>query len=124
MKGDVEMTKGERIRTLRKNHKMSQDDLAKILDTTKQAVWKYEHDIVTNIPTSKIEIMANLFHVTPEYICCWDIGAGNVEDSAQELLYYFRMLNDEGKENVISYIKYIADQAIYKKSDKIEKVVD
>ena len=56
------MTKGERIRTLRKNHKMSQDDLAKILDTTKQAVWKYEHDIVTNIPTSKIEIMANLFH--------------------------------------------------------------
>lgn len=112
------MTKGERIKDLRTKHNMSQEELARALDTTKQAVWKYEHGKVTNIPTDKIEIMANLFHVTPEYICCWDIGAGQLAEDEQELLYYFRLLNADGKDNVVSYSKFVASQAVYKKSDK------
>lgn len=114
------MTKGERIKELRIKHQMSQEDLAKILNTTKQAVWKYEHNTVTNIPTDKIEIMASLFHVTPEYICCWDIGAGQVAEDEQELLFYFRSLNADGKENILSYMRFVAGQAIYKESGKAE----
>jgi len=111
------MTKGERIKELRLKHNMSQEELAKVLNTTKQAIWKYEHNTVTNIPTDKIEIMANLFHVTPEYICCWDIGAGNVSESEQELLYYYRSMNEDGKEELTNYAVYLAAKAIYKKSD-------
>ena len=110
------MTKGERIKELRIKHKMSQEDLAKVLKTTKQAVWKYEHNTVTNIPTDKIEIMANLFHVTPEYICCWDIGAGHVNEEEQELIYYVRQLNAEDKKELLDYAAYISSKAIYKKS--------
>ncbi len=114
----IEMTKGERIKDLRIKHNMSQEDLAKFLQTTKQAVWKYEHNTVTNIPIDKIEQMADLFHVTPEFLCCWNIGAGSVAEDEQELLYYFRSLNTEGKENVLSYMKFVESQGIYKKSDK------
>lgn len=111
------MTKGERIRELRTKHNMSQEELARKLNTTKQAIWKYEHNTVTNIPTDKIEAMANLFHVTPEYICCWNIGAGNLAEDEQELIYCFRSFNKEGKKELLNYASYLSNKAIYKKSD-------
>lgn len=116
------MTKGERIKYLRKKHNLSQDKLADLLNVSKQAIWKYEHNTVTNIPIDKIELMANIFHVTPEYICCWDIGAGNVNEDEQELLYFFRLMNSEGKTELLNYASYISGKNIYKKSDTIEVI--
>lgn len=66
------MTKGERIRQLRISKGISQSDLAKHLNTTKQTISKYEKGIVTNIPSDKVEAMAMLFGSTPQYILCWD----------------------------------------------------
>lgn len=111
------MTKGERIKELRTKHNMSQEELAKVLNTTKQAIYKYEHNIVTNIPTDKIEAMANLFHVTPEYICCWNIGAGNLSEDEQALIYFLRSFNEQGKKELLDYASYLSSKAIYKKSD-------
>lgn len=103
------MTKGERIKELRIKYDMSQDELAKRLDTTKQTIYKYEHNIVTNIPTDKIEIMANIFHVTPEYICCWDIGAGQVwDEEAQRLIYYMRKFSPSAKNELMNYADYLS----------------
>ena len=65
------MTKGERIRQLRLNKRMSQSELANALNTTKQTISKYEKSIVTNIPSDKVEAMAILFNVSPEYILGW-----------------------------------------------------
>jgi transcriptional regulator with XRE-family HTH domain len=65
------MTKGERIRQLRISKGISQTDLAKYLNTTKQTISKYEKGIVTNIPSDKVEAMANLFGSTPQYILGW-----------------------------------------------------
>lgn len=66
------MTKGERIKKLRKHHKLTLDELAERLGTTKQTVFKYENDIVTNIPSDKIETLANILNTTPAYIMGWD----------------------------------------------------
>ena len=66
------MTKGERIRELRRKKGMSQSDLAKALNTTKQTISKYEKSIVTNIPSDKIEAMSILFNTSPEYILGWE----------------------------------------------------
>ena len=65
------MTKGERIRKLRLQKRMSQSELANALNTTKQTISKYEKSIVTNIPSDKVESMAILFNVSPEYILGW-----------------------------------------------------
>ncbi len=65
------MTKGERIKQLRISKGISQTDLAKYLNTTKQTISKYEKGIVTNIPSDKVEAMANLFGSTPQYILGW-----------------------------------------------------
>ncbi len=66
------MTIGERIKELRLSAKLSQQELADKLNVAKQTVYKYEMGIVTNIPSDKIEIMAEMFNVTPAYIMGWN----------------------------------------------------
>lgn len=65
------MLMGERIRAERRRMKLSQDEVAKVLETTKQAIYKYEKGIVENIPPEKVERMAELFGVTPAYLIGW-----------------------------------------------------
>lgn len=59
------MTIGERIKTLRTEKGMTQTELAELLQTTKQNIFKYENGIVTNIPSDKIEKMAEIFGLNP-----------------------------------------------------------
>ena len=66
------MTKGQRIKYLREKKKMTQEELAKQLKTTKQTISKYEKDIVTNIPSDRIEELAVVLNSTPEYILGWE----------------------------------------------------
>lgn len=63
---------GERIKSCREKANLTQGELAKRLTTTKQTIYKYENNIVTNIPSDKIEKMAELFNVTPAYLMGWE----------------------------------------------------
>lgn len=65
------MTPGERIKELRMAADISQPDLAQRIGTTKQNIWKYENNVITNIPLDKIEAMARVFSVNPSYITGW-----------------------------------------------------
>lgn len=66
------MTKGQRIKKLREAKGYTQEELAKRLNTSKQAIGKYEKEIVTNIPSDRLEAMARILDTTPEYILGWD----------------------------------------------------
>ena len=66
------MTKGQRIKELREKRNLTQEELAKKLNTTKQTISKYEKDIVTNIPSDRIEELCTVLNSTPEYILGWD----------------------------------------------------
>jgi len=66
------MTKGDRIRSLRLEKGITQEEMARLLNTTKQTISKYEKSIVTNIPSNRIEAMAKLLDTTPEYILGWE----------------------------------------------------
>lgn len=66
------MKMGERIRAERLRCKLSQEDVARVIGSTKQAVYKYERSIVENIPPEKVERMAALFGVSPAYLSGWD----------------------------------------------------
>jgi transcriptional regulator with XRE-family HTH domain len=66
------MTKGQRIRNAREKAHVSQTDFADKIGVSKQTLYKYEHDIVTNIPSNIIELIADLTSCTPAYIMGWD----------------------------------------------------
>lgn len=65
------MTRGERIKQRRKELGLSQTDLAGRVGISKQQMYKYENDIITNIPSDKIELIASALHTTPAYIMGW-----------------------------------------------------
>ena len=63
---------GEKIRVLRMEKQLTQEELAKLLKTTKQTIYKYEQSIVTNIPSDRVERIAEVLNSTPAYIMGWE----------------------------------------------------
>jgi transcriptional regulator with XRE-family HTH domain len=67
------MTKGERIRKRREQLGLSQTEVANSVNVSKQTLYKYENDIVTNIPSDKIEALARKLETTPEFLMGWEV---------------------------------------------------
>ena len=80
------MTVGERLKQLREKSGMSQVDFAAKLNVSKQNLYKYENDIITNIPSDKIESAARICNVSPAYIMGWGNDLSPItSDTSSEL---------------------------------------
>lgn len=62
------MDKGQRIKQLRESKGITQEELASLLQTTKQTISKYEKNIISNIPSDRIEELSKILDSTPSYI--------------------------------------------------------
>ncbi len=78
------MSVGKRIKFLREYNKISQTELAIAIGVSKQTLYKYENDIITNIPSDKIEAIAKITNVTPAYVMGW-----TEEQSTQKDIYNY-----------------------------------
>lgn len=65
------MTVGERIKE-RERFSISQTELAQKIGVSKQTLYKYETNIITNIPSDTIERTANVLNCSPAYLMGWD----------------------------------------------------
>lgn len=101
------MTIGEKIRFLRVKQNLSQEDLAKVLNTTKQAIYKYENGIVTNIPTDKIEILSTILGTTPSYLMGWEdeTPAPELTESERAWIELYRKLSPDVRETFVTMVK-------------------
>lgn len=101
------MTKGERIKQLRERAGLTQDELATKLKVTKQTIYKYEKNIVTNIPSDNIEVLANILDSTPEYILGWKKAApAEIKNSNTIADITDRMLKDS---DFLEAVKFLND---------------
>lgn len=66
------MSKGEKIKTARERMGMSQVQFADKIGISKQSLYKYENDIITNIPSDKIEKIATITGLSPSYFMGWE----------------------------------------------------
>ena len=112
------MTKGTRIKRRREELGIGQTDLAKKVGISKQSLYKYEKDIITNIPTDVVERLASALDTTPAFIMGWE-GKNNItlefeqyfQDSgrASRIATYvnaFAKLSKKSQDNVIDYMNY------------------
>lgn len=111
------MTKGERIKALRLNSGLTQTYLAEILDTTKQTVYKYENDIITNIPSDKIEILSKYFNVSPAYILGWEDSSEKVQ-SADIGIELYNQLDEFDKAEIRGEMKQMLKADKYNSIEK------
>lgn len=66
------MDLGEKIRVLRIKSHLTQEELAKKLNTSKQTIGKYEKGIVTNLPLNRVYELAMALNTTPAYLLDWE----------------------------------------------------
>jgi len=64
--------KGGRIKNLRIQNKMTLEEVGERIGVSKQTLYKYENNIITNIPSDKIEGLAQIFNVSPALIMGWN----------------------------------------------------
>lgn len=65
-------TKGDRIHIARKNANLTMDELGKSVGVSKATIKRYESGEISNIPSDKIELIAQATGVTESYIMGWD----------------------------------------------------
>lgn len=71
------MNIGDRIRKQRILSNLSQTELAEKIQVSKQTLYKYENNIITNVPSDKIESIASALNVTPAFLMGWDEKASS-----------------------------------------------
>lgn len=72
------MTVGERIKEIRNKLGLSQVDFADRIGVSKQTLYKYENNIITNIPSDKIEAVSEVGNVSPAHLMGWDSNVGPI----------------------------------------------
>ena len=66
---------------------MTQEELAKAIETTKQNIHKYESGIITNIPITRIRDIAKALHCSPADLMGWEQPEPNPVDLMAKKLH-------------------------------------
>ena len=89
---------GTKIKQLRKSKRMTLEELAYAIGTSKQTIHRYENGIIANIPSEKIEALANALGTTPSLLMGWDddneFNIENVMDGAPVKIKKLPILGD------------------------------
>ena len=113
------MTTGERIRQLRIEHQMTQEELGARVGVQKAAIYKYENGLVVNLKRSILEKLAIVLDTTPTYLMGMEDSAqqANVQLTPQQstLLAAFDQLNDEGQIKAVEYVEDLVLTGRYKR---------
>ena len=115
------MTTGERIRQLRLEHQMTQEELGAKVGVQKAAIYKYENGLIVNLKRSTLEKLAIVLETTPTYL----MGMEDSEPSStvlseltpqqSALLSSFDQLNEEGQQKAVDYVDDLVLTGRYKK---------
>ncbi len=72
------MTVGERIKKLRRQHGLTQEELGAKIGVQKAAIQKYEKGTVRNIKRDSLIKLATILNTTPEYLLGWNEKPSNI----------------------------------------------
>lgn len=106
------MTIGDKIKKLRLLKNMTQEELAISVKTKKQTIHKYETGIISNIPASKIKLIADTLNTTPAYLMGWEESEVPAEDTSDIDREFKKLLSDmseQDKEWLLNVIKSVID---------------
>jgi transcriptional regulator with XRE-family HTH domain len=122
----------ERIKELRLQNNLTQEELGAKIGVKKAAIQKYENGSVSNLKRSNIKLLAEALGVSPTHLMGWDEFDNNHDTTslskeskilnevklafgsdAIELMITYLKLNTIGKEKTLDYINDLYDQPKY-----------
>ena len=107
------MTTGERIRQLRIEHQMTQEELGTKVGVQKAAIYKYENGLIVNLKRSTLEKLAIVLETTPTYLMGLEDSESNstvlseLTPQQSALLSSFDQLNEEGQQKAVDYVEVL-----------------
>lgn len=108
------MSVGYRIKALRIQKGMSQEELGAMVGVQKAAINKYESEIVVNIKRAMIEKLARALEVSPAYLMCYDINEKTAAPKGDglspleaQLMGYIQRLTDDQKKMLLAQIELL-----------------
>lgn len=116
------MTVGERIKLARETKNLSQTDLANACKISKQTLYKYENNIITNIPSDKIEVIANCLSISPAYLMGWETDNKDTDNKLtddEELQEYLEELKNRSEMRMLFSLAKGATKEDVEKAVKI-----
>ncbi|PHI13613.1 helix-turn-helix domain-containing protein [Fusobacterium polymorphum] len=108
-KKEIELA--NRLRTKRLENNLSLQEVADKLGISKVTVSRYETLDITNIPSDKIEGMAELYNTTPAYLMGWgdtlinNDSSNNLDEELKIVARDYEDLSDEKKKLFNSMMK-------------------
>lgn len=110
----------ERIKTLRKERKLTQEEFAKMLDVSVMTIRRYESGKQEPKPTT-MKKMAEILSVTVESLISKSVEnsvSTDLTDTEVSLINTFRSLNESGQNKVVEYAQDLNDNPKFKKNNK------
>ncbi len=101
---------GDNIRKYREACGYTQTELADHVGIKKQTLFKYEHNIVTNVPLDMVEKIAAVLNVDPAVLMGWDRGP-----DARYMAYLLKLarLDDEDRARIDERIDIMLEAEKY-----------
>lgn len=118
----MNFNKGELLKDLRIKKGLTLEEAGISIGVTKQTLFKYENNIITNIPSDKIEALSRLYGVSPSTIMGWENSSINVKQHAQSveiedilstatyMTYGGKELSDKEKKQIRNILKTILEE--------------
>jgi len=111
-------TIGDRIKEKRLLNNVTQEELGKKAGVSKVTIHKYETNVITNIPSDRIESIARALETTPAYLMGWENKVDNEDFEFVDLSNSVNIpvvgtipagFAMEAVENILGYIDIPAD---------------
>lgn len=80
------MSIGNNIRSRRKELDMTLEEIAAIIGISRQTLSRYETGIIGNIPSDKIELLAQALHTSPAYLMGWEDNSSHLPSPLSNVL--------------------------------------
>ena len=94
---------GNKIKELRELNNLSKTELGDLLNVTMETIYKYENNIIKNIPLDNIIKLAEIFRISPSYLLGWS----DSENIDIELLKLLQQLNSIEQAEIKGMVKQL-----------------
>ena len=94
---------GNKIKELRELNNLSKTELGDLLNVTMETIYKYENNIIKNIPLDNIIKLAEIFRISPSYLLGWN----DSENIDIELLKLLQQLNSIEQAEIKGMVKQL-----------------
>lgn len=99
------MTTGEKIRHLRKQLGLTQEELGDLIGVQKAAINKYETGIVVNLKQKTISALADALHVSPVELLSPEDSPDQLSADEEQLIFNYRSLSLRGQQLLMDRAK-------------------